>query len=125
MTMEKQCLITDDSQKTVDSIVLIADRLDFTDIQILRKFYLIGREQSVESQPYCFPILFREMKKTGQIKIGVEGFRKRLNNLEKVGLLKKIKHSNPTIYLPVEGNKEVVRAIIKRFFFVNGLENFL
>jgi hypothetical protein len=79
----------------------------------------------MDSQPYCFPILFREMKKNGQIKIGVEGFRKRLNNLERVGLLKKIKHSNPTIYLPVDDNKEVVRAIVKRFFFVNGLEKFL
>jgi hypothetical protein len=123
--MERQNLITDVSQKNIDSIVLIADRLDFTDVQILRKFYLVEKEQPMDSQPYCFPILFREMKKNGQIKIGVEGFRKRLNNLERVGLLKKIKHSNPTIYLPVDDNKEVVHAIIKRFFFVNGLEKFL
>jgi len=127
--MEEQKTISfvsrEENEQNFDSIISIADRLDFTDIQILRKFYLLENDTPVDSQPYCFPILFKEMKSLGQIKIGIEGFRKRLNMLEKFGLLKKVKNSNPTIFLPVEDKKEVVKAVIKRFLFINGLEKFL
>jgi len=123
MSVEK-CLAEVSQQKSMDDIVSIVDRLDFTDIQILRKFYLL-KSGCFNSQPYCFPILYKEMKTSGQIKIGVEGFRKRLENLVRIGFIRKVKHSNPTIYLPVEENKEIVQAVIKRFFFVNGLEQYL
>jgi len=124
-TMDKgECLIEVNQAKSFEDIISIVDRLDFIDIQIIRKFYLF-KSGYFNSQPYCFPILYKEMKGSGQIKMGVEGFRKRLENLVKIGLLKKVKHSNPTIYLPVEENKELVFAIIKRFFFINGLEQFL
>lgn len=120
----KQLLAETNQSKSIEDIISIVDRLDFTDIQILRKFYLLKAGQ-FSSQPYCFPILYKEMKSSGQIKIGIEGFRKRLDNLVKIGFLRKVKHSNPTIYLPVEERYEVVCAIIKRFFFVNGLEQYL
>jgi hypothetical protein len=124
MKVEEECLLEVKQPKNLEDIISIVDRLDFTDIQIIRKFYLL-KSGCFNSQPYCFPILYKEMKNSGQIKMGVEGFRKRLENLVRIGFLKKVKHSNPTIYLPVEENKEIVLAVIKRFFFVNGLEQYL
>ncbi len=124
MKVEEGCLTEIRKPKNLDDIISIVDRLDFVDIQIIRKFYLL-KSGCFNSQPYCFPILYKEMKNSGQIKIGVEGFRKRLENLVRIGFLKKVKHSNPTIYLPVEENKEIVLAVVKRFFFVNGLEQYL
>jgi|YelNatPaOPRAMG01_1025707.scaffolds.fasta_scaffold01259_32 hypothetical protein len=124
MKVEEECLLEVKQPKNLEDIISIVDRLDFTDIQIIRKFYLL-KSGCFNSQPYCFPILYKEMKNSGQIKMGVEGFRKRLENLVRIGFLKKVKRSNPTIYLPVEENKEIVLAVIKRFFFVNGLEQYL
>jgi hypothetical protein len=108
-----------------NDIVLLTERLDFLDIQLLRKFYIVDREPPFDTQPYCFPVLYHEMKVANQIKIGMEALRKRLNNLVKLGLLEKIKHSNPVCYVPVNGRGEFVKMIIKRFLFINGLINFL
>lgn len=109
----------------VDSIIALANKLDFVDIQILRRFYMTGKEFPHDTQPCCFPILYTEMRANGQIKIGMEGLRKRLNNLVRVGLLGKIRHSNPTNYEPIVGKEDVIRALIKKFFFINGLTKYL
>jgi len=113
-----------DSQDIVD-FTSIVDRLDFLDIQILRKFYMVNKEYPLDTQPYCFPVLYVEMKVANQIKIGMEALRKRLDCLVRLGLLEKINHSNPVSYGPLNEQETLVRAIIKRFFFVNGLSNFL
>ncbi|RLI97731.1 MAG: hypothetical protein DRP00_03600 [Candidatus Aenigmatarchaeota archaeon] len=109
----------------IEKVNEFAERLDFLDIQILRKFYMTGREFPNDLQPYCFPILYKEMKAQHKLKIGMEALRKRLNNLVKLGLLEKIKHSNPTNYGPVRGKENFVRAIILKFFIINGLTRFL
>ncbi len=109
----------------LENIVDLADRLDFLDIQVLRKFYLTGKGYPYDSQPYCFPVLFLEMKVSRQLKIGAEAFRKRLDVLVDLGFLEKIKHSNPVNYGPIKGKEEVVRAVIKKFFIINGLTQFL
>lgn len=113
-------------QNTIDDEMLsLAEKLDFLDIQLLRKFYMTGKDFPSDSQPYCFPILYGEMKTNHQLKIGMEALRKRLDNLVKLELLEKIKHSNPTNYAPVPGKENTIRAIIARFFFLNGLIKFL
>ena len=76
--------------------ITLAERLDFLDIQLLRKFYMSGKEQPFDLQPYCFPLLYGEMKVNHKIKIGLEALRKRLNNLVKLNLIEKVRHSNPT-----------------------------
>lgn len=103
----------------------LAERLDFLDIQLLRKFYMNGKEQPFDLQPYCFPLLYNEMKVNHKIKIGVEALRKRLVNLVRLGVIEKIKHSNPTNYGPVVDKTQFVRAIITKFFVINGLTKFL
>lgn len=108
-----------------DSIIALADKLDFTDIQILRKFYMTGKEFPNDTQPYCFPILYRELKTNHHLKIGIEAFRKRLNNLARLDLLMKIKHSNPTNYAPMGGKEIFVRGVIVKFFIIHGLTKFL
>lgn len=106
-------------------ISMLLERLDFTDILILKKFYLTGKEFPNDVQPYCFPILYNEMKINNNLKITKEGLRKRLNNLVKIGLIEKIKGTNPSIYLPVRDKEEIVRELIKKFFVVHGLASIL
>ncbi|HKZ45154.1 MAG TPA: hypothetical protein VJ343_00440 [archaeon] len=108
-----------------DKILMLADRLDFIDIQLLRKFYMTGKEFPNDTQPYCFPLLFKEMRESHHLKIGIEALRKRLNNLEKIGLVFKVKNSNPTSYVPTRGLEQIVRAVIAKFFMINGLTKFL
>ena len=103
----------------------LVERLDFLDIQILRKFYTTGKEFPFDTQPYCFPILFKEMKEVHHLKIGLEALRKRLSVLVGCGFLTKINDSNPTNYAPVKGKEQLVRAVIMKFFLVNGLTKFL
>jgi len=110
----------------LDTILLdLVERLDFIDVQILRKFYTTGKEFPNDTQPYCFPILYKEMKEVHRLKIGMEALRKRLDVLVKFGFLGKINSSNPTNYSPVNGKEKLVRAVIMKFFLINGLNKFL
>jgi len=106
-------------------VLLLAERLDFLDVQILRKFYMTGKDFPFDTQPYCFPILYREMKETNRLKVGVEALRKRLSNLVVCGFLEKIGRTNPTNYKPVKGKEKVVRAVIMKFFMIHGLTKFI
>jgi len=107
------------------SLLELAEKMDILDVQILRKFYTTSKEFPFDTQPYCFPILFKEMKETNNLKIGLEGLRKRLDVLVRLDLITKIKGSNPTNYVPVSGKEQFVRATIIKFFIINGLTKFL
>jgi len=110
----------------LDTILLnLVERLDFIDVQILRKFYTTGKEFPNDTQPYCFPILYKEMKEVHRLKMGMEALRKRLEILVKFGFLGKINNSNPTNYSPIGGKEKMVRAVIMKFFLINGLTKFL
>jgi len=110
----------------LETVILnLAERLDFIDVQILRKFYMTGKEFPNDTQPYCFPLLYRELKTSHHLKIGIEALRKRLDTLVRSGLLIKIKHSNPTNYSPVKGREKNVQSIIVKFFVIHGLTKFL
>ncbi len=105
--------------------LMLADRLDFLDVQILRKFYVTGKAFPFDTQPYCFPILYREMKVSNRLKICREAFRKRVENLTKHGFLEKITGANPVNYQPVKGKEAVIRAVITKFFLIHGLTKFM
>ena len=107
------------------SVSLLAERLDFWDVQILRKFYITGKDFPFDTQPYCFPILYREMKETNRLKIGTEALRKRLTNLVRCGFLEKVKRTSPSNYNPVKNKEKVVRAVIMKFFMIHGLTKFV
>ena len=118
----------DKSMETKDIETVLIDfveRLDFLDVQILRKFYSTGKEFPLDTQPHCFPILFKEMKDNHHLQIGSEALRKRLDNLVRVGFLDKISNSNPTNYMPIAGKEQLVRAMIMKFFLIHGLTKFL
>lgn len=113
-------------EKNIEVEILdIAERLDFEDVKILRKFYATGKDYPFDTQPWCFPVLFKEMREAHKLEIGVEGFRKRLETLKRSGLLEKIHSSNPTIYTPITGKERVVRAAIMKFFIIHGITKFL
>jgi hypothetical protein len=119
-------IIKTSTEKNIETIVTeLAEKLDFLDIQILRKFYATGKEFPLDTQPYCFPILYREMKEVHHLKIGLEALRKRLDNLAKQGFIIKIRNSNPTSYVPIRGKEQIIRAIIMKFFLINGITRFL
>ena len=117
----EQLLVSDFEQVTM----LLADKLDFLDVQILRKFYITGKDFPFDTQPFCFPILYREMKDGHRLKICQEAFRKRLDNLTATGFLGKIRGSNPVNYEPVRDKDRLVRAVITKFFLINGLAKFV
>lgn len=125
--MNNETLVAISVEKNIkeSNVLSIAEKLDFTDIQLLRKFYMTGKEFPSDSQPYCFPILYQEMKINHHLKIGIEGLRKRLDNLVKLGFLKKVHNSNPTNYVPITGKEQLIRAVIMKFFLINGLNKFL
>ena len=114
-----------EQDNNMDLVISLAERLDFLDIQILRKFYMTGKDFPLDCQPYCFPLLYIEMKAANKLKVGVEALRKRLGALVKIELLEKINHSNPTSYSPVRDKSPFVRAIITKFFVISGLTKFL
>lgn len=120
-TIEQQ----EKTEEKVDNIIILAEKLDFLDIQLLRKFYMTGKEFPYDTQPYCFPILFLEMKVNHKVQVGSEALRKRLDNLTKLGLIEKIGRANPATYSPVKNSEQVIRALITRFFAINGLTKFL
>ena len=109
----------------MDQINSFAERLDFLGVQLLRKFYSTGKVFPNDCQPFCFPLLYQEMRTSHQLKIGLEALRKRLDNLVRLGLLDKIKNSNPTNYYPIRGKEAFMRAVIMKFFLVNGLSKYL
>ena len=109
----------------LDEIVSLVERVDFLDVQLLRKFYMCGKEFPFDTQPHCFPILYREMKTVQKIKIGSEGLRKRLDGLVVLGLLEKVAGANPVSYSPIIGKVGFVRGVITKFFLINGLMKFL
>ena len=125
ISVAAEAVIGGNSSSDYDNALTLAEKLDFLDIQLLRKFYMSGKEQPFDSQPYCFPLLYNEMKVNHKIKIGMEALRKRLNNLVRLTLLEKIKHSNPTNYSPVVDKKNFIRAVITKFFVINGLTKFI
>ena len=114
--------LVEDFETTVS---LLAEKLDFLDVQILRKFYMTNREFPLDTQPYCFPILYREMKETNRLKIGKEALRKRLGNLTECGFIEKVGRTNPANYEPVSGREKIVRAVIMKFFMIHGLTKFI
>ena len=122
LKLEKTEMLKEDFE---GSVLLLAERLDFLDVQLLRKFYMTGKDFPFDTQPYCFPILYREMKESHRIKIGVEGLRKRLVGLAKNGFIRRVGRTNPANYEPIRGREKVVRAAIMKFFMINGLSRFV
>ena len=118
-------LIQSAKEEVLDDSLQFAEKLDFLDVQILRKFYMTGKKFPLDTQPFCFPMLYREMKESHRLKIGREALRKRLRNLVKIGFLLKVKQSNPTSYFPVKGGEQLIRAVITKFFLIHGLTKFL
>jgi hypothetical protein len=121
-----ETLINISLEKDIEQVVAdLVDRLDFLDVQILRKFYSTGKDFPFDTQPYCFPVLYKEMKEVHRLKIGLEALRKRLDNMVRFGFLEKVSSSNPANYMPVRGKEMLVRNMIMKFFLVNGLNQFL
>jgi hypothetical protein len=121
-----ETLINISLEKDIDEVIAgLVDRLDFLDVQILRKFYSTGKEFPFDTQPYCFPVLYKEMKEVHRLKIGLEALRKRLDVLVRFGFLEKVSSSNPANYMPVKGKEMLVRNMIMKFFLINGLQQFL
>jgi hypothetical protein len=127
---QKNVILQETTEESSDryadkELLNLIDRLDLIDIIVLKKFYATGRKFPLDTQPYCFPILFKEMKENNNLKIGTEALRKRLDILTKRKFLEKVNNSNPTNYFPINGKEGFVRLLITKFFVLNGLTKFL
>ncbi len=111
----------DFTDQRVDMVVSLAEKLDFINMQILRKFYATGQGFPNDTQPHVFSMLYMDMKSAQKIPIGLEAFRKRMDALVSMGLLGKVGRSNPASYHPVKGLEQSVRAVIRRFMLNNNL----
>lgn len=132
-TQQQRDFITEELNESFDlknksqdkELLNLIDRLDLIDIIVLKKFYATGRKFPFDTQPYCFPILFKEMKENNNLKIGTEALRKRLDILTETKLLEKVTNSNPTNYFPINGKEGFIRLLITKFFLLSGLTKFL
>lgn len=132
-TQQKKDFISEEVDESFDlknqsqdkEVLNLIDRLDLIDIIVLKKFYATGRKFPFDTQPYCFPILFKEMKENNNLKIGTEALRKRLDILTETQLLEKVTNSNPTNYFPINGKEGFIRLLITKFFLLSGLTKFL
>jgi hypothetical protein len=124
-TPQSTAIEQSNEQNGNQQIFNLIDRLDLIDVIVLKKFYATGKDFPFDTQPFCFPILYKEMKENNNLKICIEALRKRLDVLVKVGLLEKINSSNPTNYVPINGKETFVRLLITKFFVLTGLTKFL
>lgn len=69
-----------------DLVLSLAGKLDFLNIQILRKFYATGDDFPNDTKPHVFSMLYMEMRGEQKISIGTEALRKRLAFLVSSGL---------------------------------------
>jgi len=122
---EKENILVLEQSKEDEVLVSLVDRLDLTDVVVLKKFYSTGKTFPFDTQPFCFPILFKEMRENNNLKIGSEALRKRLDILVEVKLLEKVNKTNPTTYFPINGKEKFIRLLITKFFVLNGLTKFL
>jgi len=114
------------TEKNTDLTILsLSEKFDLMDVQILRKFYTTGKDFPYDTLPWCFPVLFMDLKVNNRLKVGQEALRKRLDALVGLGLLDKVRNSNPANYFPIKGRENLVRACIVRFFTMNGLMQYL
>jgi len=88
----------------------LLDKLDLIDLSILKRFYMSGKEP-FDTKPYCLPILFADMKAKG-LSLKRRSFEYRLKKLVKLGLLKKVERTNPSLYEPLPEIKHFVRKLI-------------
>lgn len=70
-------------------------------------------------------MLYKEMKDLHKMKIGVEALRKRLKILINNGLLLKISGTNPSSYMPINEKEGFIKAVITKFFLINGITKFI
>ena len=104
-----------------DLIFALAEKLDFVNIQVLRKFYMTGMDFPQDTQPHCFSVLYAEMRNVHKLKIGPEALRKRMDKLVSMNLIQKVGRTNPANYFPLRGNEQLIRAVITKFMMNNGL----
>jgi len=103
----------------------LIDRFDKLDILILRKFYFSGREFPNDLQLYSLPILIKELRELHRVNLTDDAIRKRVNKLCKLGLLKKVENSNPSIFLPIEDLKPKIKTLIEKYISYIGIENLI
>jgi len=115
-------LLTSEKKNRVEFEEII-ERIDFIDIIVLKKFYFTEKGFPNDMEVYCLPVLVKELKNVHNINLTKDAIRKRLLKLVKIGLLEKVKNSNPSIYLPIEEKKEFVEKLIKTFIIRSGLQN--
>lgn len=97
-------------------------RIDIVDINILRAFYLTGKQPPLDTVPWCFPILYKGFKEKNITQAGSHGFYLKVEKLRKAGLIKKLKRTSPALYEPDDVIKYVIRRSVLMWLANRGLK---
>jgi len=96
----------------------LVDRLDRTDILLLRQFYVTGKAYPNDTTSYVLRLLVNDFQKkycSGNKVISYHTIRHRLENLKALGLVGKIPQTNPAIYYGIDEIANDIKQLILRF----------
>lgn len=104
----------EDPIPTIDEVLekFIRMQISIVDMSALKKFYDTGFKEPLDTTSWCLPIMYKLMIKQFELALTAEGFRRKLKKLERYGFIKKIPHTNPSIYEPVVRHRHVIRRAI-------------
>jgi hypothetical protein len=93
----------------------LAQRLDRQDVLLLKEFYHTGRPYPNDTTAHVLCLLVDRLRRgTGPLAgLSYWAIRRRLENLVALGLLERIRHTNPAVYMPVDpAAPDVERAVL-------------
>lgn len=100
-------------ERSID-VPALAARLDRADILLLREFYVTGRPYPNDTESHILRLLADRVRRgNGPLaRLSYSAIRRRLEDLESLGLLGRIAHTNPAAYYPLDWATGPVRKII-------------
>lgn len=95
----------------------LADRLDRRDVLLLREFYYTGRDVPNDTRSHVLRLLADRLGRSAGPLAGLSyaAIRYRLENLVALGLIGRIRRTNPAVYYPHDALAPQVRRVIARF----------
>jgi len=107
-------------QETPDSdvdVAALASRLDRTDVLLLKEFYHTGRPYPDDTISHVLRLLVDKLQHgSGPVsRLSYGAIRYRLENLVGLGLLGRIRKTNPAVYYPLDWMRHPVRKTIMLF----------
>ena len=98
----------------VIDVAALAERLDRADVLLLKEFYHTGRPYPSDTISHVLRLLVDKLHRGGGplARLSYGAIRRRLENLVALGLLGRVRRTNPAVYYPLDIIAQHVRRII-------------